>query len=50
MRVQEIDQMTQDSKTDKKFARQILERENTDEMVFLNSTALLTCPRTYLGK
>ena len=36
IRVQEIDQMTQDSKTDRKFAKQILERENADEMFLLN--------------
>ena len=33
--------MTQDSKADKKFAKQILERENTDEMVFLNFNSSL---------
>ena len=33
--------MTQDSKTDRKFVKQILERENADEMVFLNFNSSL---------
>ena len=41
IRVQKIDQMTQDSKTDRKFAKQILERENTDEMFLLNFNSSL---------
>ena len=41
IRVQKIDQMTKDSKTDRKFAKQILEKENTGEMVFLNFNSSL---------
>ena len=33
--------MTKDSKTDRKFAKQILEKENTGEMVFLNFNSSL---------